>query len=197
MGDSRYTNIYRVIGEIAPKVIVEIGTYGGAVAKNMIYQAYYCNKTKHKIKYFGFDLFEQVSEELKNREFIGTMVPPTVDQVKERLKDVPADVVLSKGDTRETLKNIMLPLVDFIFIDGGHSRGTVESDWNNLQKFMHDKTVVIFDDYWTGLREDNGCRPLIDKLNRNKYDVRVLEPWDEWKKYGGVYKINMVEVKLK
>jgi predicted O-methyltransferase YrrM len=196
MGNARYSNIYRVIGEVAPKVIVETGTYGGSTALSMIYQAYYANKCTDKIEYYGFDLFaESVTEELKNREFIGTMVPPTIDEVRNRLKDVPANVYLTKGDTRQTLKDTELPKIDFVFIDGGHSAETIASDWTNLQRFMHKGTVTIFDDYWTGLREDNGCRPVVDSLDRTKYKVEVLEPSDDWHKYGNIYKINMVEVR--
>jgi hypothetical protein len=197
MGNQRYANIYRVIDEISPTVLLETGTYKGSTALSMIHRAYHSNKGTKEIEYYGFDLFGSISEELKHKEFIGTMVPPTKEAVVDKLKDAPASVHLIQGDTRKTLKETTLPLVDFIFIDGGHSRETVQSDWDNLQRCIHSKTVILFDDYWTGLREDNGCRPVIDSLDRTKYNVEILDPSDDWHKYGNVYKVNIAKVCLK
>jgi hypothetical protein len=62
---------------------------------------------------------------------------------------------------------------------------------------MGQKTVVIFDDYYTNTEievEGVGCQTLIDSLNANDYEVQILEPMDSFAKEWGVLKINMVKV---
>jgi predicted O-methyltransferase YrrM len=84
--------------------------------------------------------------------------------------------------------------MDFIFIDGGHSFETIQSDWDNVKHRMHDETVVVFDDYWTGpaltdpVYSQGGCQRLIDSLTG--YQVEILEPTDKFKRIWS----NMVKV---
>jgi len=56
-----------------------------------------------------------------------------------------------------------LPLGDFFFIDGGHSLETIDSDWKNCKRLMHDRSIIVLDDYWHG-NYKQGCASLIDTL---------------------------------
>ena len=64
---------------------------------------------------------------------------------------------------------------------------------------MDYNTVVIFDDYYDNeeVIQKYGCNLLIDSLNRNIYDIEILEPQEQFPKDWGILKINMVKVKLK
>ena len=55
-----------------------------------------------------------------------------------------------KGDTIKSLKTFSKKnkIIDFIFIDGGHSLKTIKSDWNNVKKLINKKSEVVFDDYY-------------------------------------------------
>lgn len=88
---------------------------------------------------------------------------------------------LIQGDTTKTLKKFVKlnEKIDLIFIDGGHSIKTIQSDWDNVKKIMTNKTVVIFDDYY---HDDNiikkfGCNKTIKKIN-NEYDCKILQSSD-------------------
>ena len=120
-------------------------------------------------------------------------------EVQAKLNETKVNIHLYKGDTRSTLSQTKKSLgqIDFVFIDGGHSNETIRSDWNNVKDLMGEKTVVIFDDYYTNTEaeiEGVGCQNLIDSLNVKDYEVQILEPMDSFIKEWGVLKINMVKV---
>ena len=62
--------------------------------------------------------------------------------------------------------------MDLIFIDGGHSLETIASDWRWASQLMHNKTAVIFDDYWLD-RTDAGCKSTVDGIDRSEYRVKI------------------------
>jgi len=73
-----------------------------------------------------------------------------------------------------------LPIMDFIFIDGGHSTETIQSDWENLQKVISKDTVILFDDYYEKIDTKNiGCNTVIKKIqDSSKYSIELLDPVD-------------------
>lgn len=77
---------------------------------------------------------------------------------------------LFKGNPKQTLPKLArkLPKMDLIYIDGGHDYQTVQSDWGNAKKIMHEKTVVIFDDY--SLYE--GVRRVVDEITDYKVCIQ-------------------------
>lgn len=175
---------------------MEIGTYSGLHSTEMI-EACKIFHPAQTTEYFGFDMFELLSDEKCRQE--SSKQPPALREVQERLNKTNVNVHLYMGDTREVLSQTKNSLgqMDFIFIDGGHSIETIRSDWNNIKKLMGEKTIVIFDDYYTNTEteiEGVGCQTLIDSLNPDNYEVQILEPMDTFTKEWGVLKINMVKV---
>lgn len=138
IGDSgmrRYSQLLDLAAELKPESIMEIGTWGGERASQLI-------QLSGAKRYYGFDLFggHGGSSLIKSA--------PPVETVKRRLQNTGAKVHLVAGDSRETIGRLALnKKVDLIFVDGGHDFETVKSDWESIQKFIGAKTVVVFDDY--------------------------------------------------
>ena len=175
-GPQRYKNLFATIKTTKAKRIMEIGTWNGIRAEKMIAVAAKYNLAA-EIEYYGFDLFEEMNDQLFNEEL--SKRPPAESVVADRLKATGVEIHLFKGNTLETLPEVVnnLPKMDFIYIDGGHSYETIANDWKYSEQLMHDDTVVIFDDYWLN-REDGGCKLIIDALDRNVYNVWLSKELD-------------------
>ena len=193
----RYNYLFDIIRENKCRRIMEIGTWNGNRALQMIgvAQKYHSN---NEVEYYGFDLFEMMNDEIFEREV--SKRPSPMAEVRDKLEATGAKIFLFRGFTEKTMPEVVpaLPKMDFVFIDGGHSIETITNDWNYTQGVMGQNTVVIFDDYWSGEwahRKDAGCRNLIEKLDRSKFDVRILPIQDKFKKNWGILQINFVEVK--
>jgi len=188
----RYKNFPPIIEEIKPKKILEIGTCKGYASEILIKEAQKYNKD---IEYYGFDLFDSVTEEDKEREdrdITLFQVPDSLKAVKKRLKRTKAKISLFKGNSIKTLPEADLPEMDLIFIDGGHSVETIRTDWENIQRFMGEHTVVVFDDYWN--RDDYGAKPVINSIDRNKYKIGVLPVKDNYTEDGKPLTVNQIRV---
>ena len=161
---------------------MEIGTWKGQRARLMILEAQK-HIPRQEVSYFGFDIFEPLSLETMSKEF--SKQPPLMEKVESELNKTGAKIMLYKGDTRETLpKTIpLLPKMDFIFIDGGHSLATVQNDWDYASRLMHSGTVLIFDDYWPE-KQDGGAKPIVDAIDRSVYNVKILPEFDVFIKPG-------------
>jgi hypothetical protein len=148
---------------------------------------------RSEIEYYGFDLFELLDREVARKEL--TKIPPPMQDVQRRLEKTGARIRLFRGDTNETLWAAAeaLPAIDFVFIDGGHSIETIENDWRGVQRLMHEKTVVLFDDYYAD-RLDVGARYLVESLDSSKFRVEVLPIQDVFRKPWGLLCVNMVLV---
>ena len=174
----RYKHLYEHIDKIKPKNIMEVGTWNGKRAIAMIEAA-----SKHRpiedIHYYGFDLFEELSNEEFKYEL--SKKPPAKDVVMSAIEQTGAKVHLYQGNTLKVMPEVTpsMPKMDFVFIDGGHSLDTIRNDWNNTKTVMDENTVVIFDDYWVN-RQDGGCKPIVDKIDRDKYNVELLKTIDRF-----------------
>lgn len=192
----RYVHLFRTIRKVKPKVIVEIGTWTGDRALSMLKEASHFHPAR-ELTYIGFDLFEELTPALLASEI--SKQPPSKAQVKAKLEKTGATVRLFQGNTLQTLPQAVdtLPQADFVFIDGGHSLETIESDWRCAQKLMHKGTIVVFDDYWIN-RTDAGAKPIVDTIDRKKYNVRVLGRTDKFENtpYGPLH-IRFAEAVLK
>ena len=171
----RYEKLLQEISLRKPKTILEIGTHMGRSAVNMIEEA---QKFNDNIVYYGFDLFELMTEDYKKYEFHGKS-NCNIQEPSRRLDKTGCKYHLKVGNTRKTLLKFEPDQqIDFVFIDGGHSVDTIESDWNNIKKLMDQDTVVMFDDYYDN-RDDVGCKKVVDSIiEASDYKVELLEPVD-------------------
>jgi hypothetical protein len=193
----RYRALFKTIVKNRCRKLVEIGVYDGAHAQQMI-QAAGVHHDPQNIYYYGFDLFEDLSEELLIQE--GSKKPPHCTTVRDKLNTSGANIRLFKGDTKLTLPESIeiVGEADFVFIDGGHSVKTIASDWKYVKKMMSRSTIVIFDDYY--LNDDPeieglGCQNIIDGLDRQIFDVLSFKTVDRFRKEWGELKIKMVLVR--
>jgi len=198
----RYRNLLKIIYKRRCRNIMEIGVYNGKHAKQMIEVAkiFY---PEHIIHYYGFDLFEKLTEEDLVKE--QAKRAPTCAYVRHKLEKTGANIHLYTGYTRDTLPQFVAEFkavdatLEFIFVDGGHSAETIATDWCFVNDLMTDKTVVLFDDYYENDEPEVanfGCQSLINTLDRESYDVQILEPSNFFPKEWGVLKTSIVKVEL-
>ncbi len=107
------------------------------------------------------------------------------EEAHRRLKDYDEVVWLEKCSQNVTEDDIPARSLDFVYIDGGHSYETVNSDWENVQKIMHPKTIVVFDDY----KSIEGVTRVVSEISESElydvsfYSVRNLKPGTRKKKH--------------
>ena len=149
MSKNRYNQLFKVIKFQKPKTIVEVGTWSGERALQLIQWA--LQYTDH-VTYYGFDLFEDATPENDNKELNGKRTHPSAAEVSAMLqaaKDygLNFDFELHKGNTTYSLHVPDAPwrTADFAFIDGGHSVDTIRSDYEALKACK----CIVFDDYYT------------------------------------------------
>lgn len=169
MAPNRYYCLAKEIAKLKPNTILEVGTHNGRSAAIMLEEAV---KHNSAVKYFGFDLFEDMTEELAVEEHHGKKLP-SMSIASQKLARY--NVAFIKGNTKETLAEFSHEEpIDFVFIDGGHSVETIQSDWDNVKRLISDSSVVIFDDYYKE-REDVGCKTVVDSLESEGYSVEEVE----------------------
>lgn len=139
--------------------IMEIGVADGENAKNMVEAASRKN-SPGEVEYYGFDKF-------------GGKDNFQIRQVRRKLEKTGCKYKLFKGDSVNTLPQMVrtLPMMDLIFIDGGHSYPTVKSDWENSKSLMHSGTAVFFHNY-----NFSGPRKVVDNISREEYQVKIINP---------------------
>lgn len=166
---SRYAQLLDIIDREKPQTICEIGTWNGNRAIQMIQAASKYHQTK-RIKYQGFDLFEQQTGEQFIRELSKYGQP--LDVVERRLEATGASIDLVPGETLDTIGK--LRPADLIFVDGGHSEETIANDGAYALICVEhgEHTTAVFDDYYHENQPDGmGCNKFIDALDLNKFEV--------------------------
>lgn len=191
-GADRYVQLLDIIRDSQARRIVEIGTWNGARAVQMIQEAAK-NYPIGDVEYIGFDLFEQQTGEIYRREFSKTGWPVSV--VQRRITATGCQNALIPGFTSNTIRKALpLNCADLFFIDGGHSIETIAGDWREVEKRMTDESIAVFDDYYYGEHPAGiGCNATIDALDLSKWEVTHLPITTET---AGL-KIGMVKVKRK
>ena len=175
---SRYKYLFKLILNQKPKTILEIGVYKGKRSIEMMDLAQCFNK---QIIFYGFDLFEKITEKKIKDEL--SKNPLSKDEIFTKLKNLfpKAKINLIKGDTIKTLKNLDIKnKIDFIFIDGGHSLNTIKKDWQNVKKLIHRNSLVVFDDYYDDehISKKFGSKNIIKNLGKN-YISKILPSTDK------------------
>lgn len=172
----KYAQLLVLIDEVQPKTIVEIGTWNGKTAYDMCGKALKHNSVLH---YIGYDLFEDADDDINERE-LNVKRPAALEGVENtlrKLQEVYLDFTfeLIKGDTNETLEH---HVVDFVFVDGGHSIETIRNDYEHVK----DSKMIVFDDYY--IPDDDGFLPDLEKFGANTLiddhlNLEVLPPIDD------------------
>lgn len=174
----RYDQLLKAIREKKPTSILEVGTWNGQRAMEML-------NLCPSATYYGFDLFEEATAQT-DREEMNVKPHHYREAILDKLTGF--DVHLFKGNTRETLANFH-EKVDFVWLDGGHSVETIRSDWENIKRRLNPDAWVFFDDYYTGPEIDTtkyGCNEIV------KYLKHEILPVADWVKGGG--SVQMVRV---
>ena len=84
---------------LKPKFILEIGVYTGRRSLEMINASRIFNK---EVSFFGFDLFESITEEKIKKEL--SKKPENKKKIYNKLKKFSTKVKLIKGNTLSTLR---------------------------------------------------------------------------------------------
>ena len=170
---NRYKQISELIRHFKPKSLIEVGTWNGGRAIEMILSAFENHKEVH---YQGFDLFEDATTETDIEEF-NVKAHNTLAAVEKRFKDLQKKLkeegktltyTITKGNSRDTLPKQKLE-GDFAFIGGGNSIKTVASDYECLKHIP----IIMFDHYFLQDKEGNiapkefhGANKVVDKFKK-------------------------------
>ena len=187
----RYNQLTALIDQHKPKTIVEIGTWYGDRAWQMIQDASRYHPMQD-ITYWGFDLFDEATPSVIEAELSKT--PPRASLVYRRLAATGARVHLITGNTKDTLPRYRVA-ADLFFIDGGHSYPTIQHDFEALSPVLYPGAVAVLDDYYSGdFPEGMGCQALVNQLDPALWHVGALPVICHYDKPWGRMGIRMVKV---
>ena len=179
--EMRYTYLEILISELKPRdhfSIVEVGVWKAGRAKRMSFSA--C-KIADTVSYTGYDLFEDVTQDILIKEFANKKTIVSLEEVTEKLNWFVDNIAgsyftfnLIKGDTNITLKNKHI-MADFVFIDGGHSVSTIENDYAAFKECP----LVVLDDYYIGFEDavtnKVGSNRVVDLIKKDpNYSVQLV-----------------------
>jgi hypothetical protein len=163
----RYSQLPGLIEAIKPKSIVEVGTWSGwrAVQMCLISLQY-----QPEVHYKGFDVFDVFTKEFDAYEM--NVKPHFSREEVDRLLSLLAQLYpeftyeLVQGNTNDTLKD---EVVDFVFLDGGHSVETIKNDFEGVKRSHR----VLLDDYYTGPIdiEQFGCNVIVEGAAAGRYQL--------------------------
>jgi glycosyltransferase involved in cell wall biosynthesis len=174
----RYRPLFDILKSRDCRNIMEVGVYNGQNALLMIKEAAK-RVPEEEIEYFGFDLFDKITPETMEKEY-GSGPIPSMSLVSNFLaRETKAKIHLYEGFSRDTVPHSVIPKMDVIFIDGGHSVETIRTDWENIKtkKLMKASTVVVFDDYYPEV-PFIGCKTLAKEMSP-KYSVEIMPETDD------------------
>jgi hypothetical protein len=141
----RYRQLNRLVAELKPHSIVEVGVHRAIRAQAMCLEAL----THHAdVSYFGFDVFEHEDAEFHAEALNGKGIPQEA-MARSKLSAIAASYMrfnyrLFVGDTRVTLHGDPIN-ADFAFIDGDHRVPVIRGDYQALAG----SRCIVFDDYYT------------------------------------------------
>ena len=170
----------------SPKNFLEVGVFHGVTARNICELLYTIHKDD--FKYIGLDLFEESDENksevipnsvftnpLKNFYFkyIKKQNPYSKEAVEDLLVKFKSNINLIKGNSNLILKNVDMLIIDYVFLDGGHSYQTVKSDLECCLDVINANGIVMCDDYNFGHLPD--VKNAIDEfVKANNFKCQIL-----------------------
>ena len=191
----KWGNIYlEQLNKYKPKNFLEIGVFCGVTARNTC--DYLHSVHGNEFKYTGIDLFggskKNLKDEiepsfLKNQKFSNPLKNIYYNYItrenlnslasnKKLLQKYEKNIQLIAGDTNEILKKIDLSLIDFVFLDGGHSYDTVLNDLETIYKSLKNKNkVILCDDYGEESLIKDVKNAIDDFSKTNNIKISIIE----------------------
>lgn len=197
-GKKRYFDLYKYIIKNKPINICEIGIYTGERSEEIIKLSHL--SSRQKINFVGFDLFDEIDDKKIQQEFSKQPLNKRIIEKKLNKLSFLNSMKLIQGDTNFTLPKISEKYnkyFDFIFIDGGHSIETINSDFQNCIKLIKDDGIIILDDFYynnSELSKIAGCNELVKNIDNKKYNVEILSKRDTHNSKYGLFSISLVKV---
>lgn len=185
MKQYKWEKIFRpLIEKYRPNTFCEIGCHEGLTLKTL---APLVEKLNYSITYVGYDAFElaerptfeypknPITGEMEHNGKESASYDNIINRCEKYLKNKSLkSYKIIKGWTHKSLKG---PLYfDMVYIDGGHSYGTVKWDYEQVK----DSKVIIFDD--TNRNKFPGVAKFIDELNnQGRHIQEIIEKNEEGK----------------
>ena len=165
----RYFQLIELVKFYKPSTILEVGCWNGEHGLQMCKAA--LSSHESSVHYTGYDLFEEGTSVLDEKE-LNSKSRTIKDKIALKFDALTMEFPhrftykLIRGDTNYTMKE---HVVDFAFLDGGHSVGTVQNDYakSNMSK------VIVFDDYFT--EDVEGHIPEVSYLGTNVVVDAILD----------------------
>jgi hypothetical protein len=170
-GDSIFFN--KIIMEIKPKLVIEVGSWKGLSAINMaktikenkLSSKIYCVDTWLGALEFWDDLYDTPERDLllKNGypqiyyQFLSNVVHNNVQDII-----LPFPITSTIAYRFFSKKNIS---ADVIYIDGSHEEQDVLIDIENYYKLLNDGGVIFGDDYFNFVGVANAVNTFVNKYN--------------------------------
>lgn len=128
--------IYRAIGRLRPKLILEIGVGSGSRALRMIGQLQLLDPTL-ELRYVGIDQFEARPKTEATHL--------TLKEAHSLLRATPAKVQVVPGDPLSALSRVANSLkdVDLVIVSHDQQGESLDRAWFFLPRTLHDKTLVL------------------------------------------------------
>lgn len=195
----RKSSVIRYVKGHQPKSILEIGVHNGDFAARMLKNI--SIKNQPSTAYFGIDLFSEMqTSEIHFSEV--SLWPDKFVNVQNKLENSfpKAKINLLQGFSVDMLKTLKGMKFDLIFIDGGHSKQTVESDWNLSKNLLGTNGAVFFDDYTSkigALKSGFGIKSVVDQIDNNLWVVKIYTNKDFFIKKWGVLSLRIAKITRK
>lgn len=158
MKDNQFELFEKLLAEVSPSSIAEIGVHNGNTARQLI--SHSLKNNDRCITYTGYDAFDLLidhNSELNgkgsvNKERLAIKLDKTRAKFLNRVT-----IEIIEGWTRDTL--IIPRKFDFVYIDAGHSYESVKHDYEMLKE----SKMIVFDDY-----DMPGVKQLLDEISTTK-----------------------------
>ena len=158
MKDHQFEIFEKLLFEVKPTTVAEIGVHSGNTARQLIR---YCLKTfATPLQYTGYDAFDLLVDHESELNGKGSANKDRMliklAKIKRDFPDLLTTEIIA-GWTKDTLT---IPRqFDFVYIDAGHSYESVKHDYEMLKE----SKMIVFDDY-----DMPGVTKLLDEISEFK-----------------------------
>jgi hypothetical protein len=174
--------LLELVQKYKPRSFLEVGVLEGVTARNICELMYKIHG--YSFSYTGIDLFGLDINSNNNKEFtpisknysnplkfiyfnyILKNHPNSLKGVNYLLKKFTNSIDLHQGYSKNLLKKMNLNMIDFIFLDGGHSYETVKDDLNIILDNSKKNSILVLDDY---NQKEYGVKKAADEV-KDKFE---------------------------